>query len=532
LGLDIPERPLRDTLIKKVSELNFVPEWGRARFLGMLENRPDWCLSRQRIWGVPVPVLICKKTGEPIADVKIMRRIADVIESEGGIEAFYSRPAESFLGDWKPANSEIGSQGFLHSQDILDVWMDSGMCHTAVQKRRPELDFPADIYLEGSDQHRGWFNSSFLSSIACYDEAPYKSLVTHGFVQQSKGIKMSKSKGNAADPIRFCEQTGADILRLWVAHEDFGKDVIWGEDLIDRVKETYRRARNTLRYLLGNLEGSPRKAIEVNRLHPLDAWALHRHQEVIGKVKNAFDQYEFYRVYHLLNQYMTVELSALYFDVLKDRLYTGAKEGALRQSSITVLRLILDDLLVMLAPILSFLAEEAYQSDPQRQKKSVFLERFPIAHQKFLQPELATEFDALLALKEAVQKKLELKRAEKLIGSSLEAHVNFELSESWLESSIACRSQEFLTKSQRPNSDSEKEISKAALKEFLREFFIVSSVEIRWTREPVQNVDVFNIEVSKALGEKCPRCWVISPCLSSSTQFPGVCPKCVDHLSE
>jgi len=495
IGLDLPESQVRAKALHAMESIEFFPAWGRSRFKAMIENRPDWCLSRQRIWGVPVPVFICKKTGEPLADYDVMMKIADTIEKEGGIEAYYEHEPSYFIGDFK-STGVFGSEGFTHTQDILDVWFDSGVCHAAVQAKTPGMSSVADIYLEGSDQHRGWFNTSMLTSMVTQGHPPFKALVTHGFIQQAKGVKMSKSKGGGVDPLEFSNTKGADILRLWCSHEDYGKDIVWGDDLIDRVTETYRRLRNTFRFLLGSLDdfSIEMDVVPYQRLTPYDQWALHRLNQLIKEVTKAYNDYCFYKVYHLINQYVTVDLSALYLDILKDRLYTFKLDHPERRSGQTVIYYVLKTLNGLIAPVLSFLAEEVYQHRKDRvDGGSIFLQGFPNEQKEWDNFELEAEVQILFQLRETVQKQLEDLRNQKIIGSSLEAKVKMQLPSATFK--VASKWSQF------------------------REILIVSELTI--------TEGELNIECLLADGQKCPRCWVFSKELHPDL---GVCPKCVEAL--
>ncbi len=505
LGLDLEGSQIREKTLNAIKEIAFYPSWGVTRLTAMMEGRPDWCLSRQRMWGVPIPLLYCLATGLPLADYDVMMSIAHVIEHEGGIDAFWSKPVEYFTKnlDLKKYNTtghpEYGTQGFRHGKDILDVWFDSGVCHAAVQKLRPHMNFPADIYLEGSDQHRGWFNTSLLSSIATNDQAPYKALVTHGFVNDSQGRKMSKSLGNVVDPQDTTQKSGAEILRLWTIYGDYGQDVNCGETELTRVTETYRRIRNTMKFLLGATHDfdPATESVPYEKLTDIDKWALHRLFELTEKVTQAYEGIEFYKVYHLINNFFTVDLSAIYLDVLKDRLYTWKEKGFERKGSQTVLYTITDYITRMMAPVLSFLAEEVYDYAKGTRAESVFLLDFPVAQKEWSRPELLAQFDHYLKVREDVAKVLENLRAQKVIGSSLEAHVTIKAEGELL----------------------------AALKNFggLKELLIVSSVQVAQGS--------YGIEASKAEGEKCVRCWHFSTDTGKNTQFPAVCPKCVEALS-
>lgn len=508
IGMDLPakEGTLRERILKAVNETQFFPGWGEARLKAMMENRPDWCLSRQRIWGVPIPVFYCIATGHPFIDFDVMMRVADVVEKEGGIEAFHKHKPEEFIQNAphpKDAPAGFGTQGFRHGKDILDVWFDSGICHSAVQKKRAGMKVPADVYLEGSDQHRGWFNTSLLSSMVTNQVPPFKSLITHGFVNDSQGRKMSKSLGNTVVPKDVYSQSGAEILRLWSVYEDYGQDLRCGKEELTRVTETYRRLRNTMRYFLGVLPDFDfaQHAVPVEKMTAIDQWALHELNELIVKVTEAYDKYEFYKVYHLLNTFCTVTMSAIYLDILKDRIYTWKKEGQPRRSSQTALYLISHNLMRLMAPVLSFLAEEVYEHFPvqnEGKKDSVFLLDFPESQASWNFPSLAEDFKELLAVRDEAQKKIEKLRNEKVVGASLEVHLKVQAGGNTLS---VLRKHE----------------------SFLREFFIVSKVGLAEGE--------LNVEALKAEGEKCARCWVYSTEISQKPETEGICPKCVEALT-
>ena len=502
IGLDLENSNIRRKTLKAIDEIKFFPNWGEARLKAMMEGRPDWCLSRQRIWGVPIPVFYCVKTSTPVADYNVMLKVADVIEKEGGIDAFHKHPASHFLTGYKApvdAPPGFGSEGFKQGRDILDVWFDSGICHTAVQKKREGMAFPADIYLEGSDQHRGWFNTSLLSSIAVYDQAPFKALITHGFVMDSQGLKMSKSKGNVIDPQEVAKQSGMEILRLWTAYEDYGQDLSCGKNELERVTETYRKIRNTMKYMLGvpfDFDKS-KDQVAYNQMTEIDQWILARLYDLNKKITAAYEEYAFYKVYHLLNNFFTVDLSANYLDVVKDRLYTWKQNGLPRRSTQTAVSLITDYLIRMMAPILSFLAEEAYSYTSGTKEDSVLLLDFPKAPEDWNKEAVLQRFEEHFKVRTDVQKALEELRAQKIIGASLEAIVQISADEK----------------------------IKARLDQFsgLREFLIVSEVEVTSGN--------YGIKVAKMEGEKCVRCWIYSKEISKDAKFAGICPKCVEALS-
>jgi len=359
LAMDDERYNVRKKALGAVDKVRFVPAWGEARLRAMIENRPDWCLSRQRVWGVPIPVFYCRACGTALAKPEIFYKVAEAMEKSGkGIEAYHAVPEGEFTAGHKC--EKCSGADFRRGVDILDVWFDSGVCHAAVQARRAGLENPADVYLEGSDQHRGWFQTSLLTSIATGEKAPFKALVTHGFVNDRAGNKMSKSAGNATSPAEVTKTSGAEILRLWAAHEDFGQDVTYGPEELARVTETYRRLRNTMRFMLGNIGDFDPKAhaVPFEKMTLLDRFALGRLNDLIRKTATAYDNYEFYKVYHALNVFFTVDLSAGYLDMLKDRLYTWKKTAPERRSSQTVIHTLIDHLVRIMAPITSFLAEE------------------------------------------------------------------------------------------------------------------------------------------------------------------------------
>ena len=497
VSVDDEKFNVRKMALKSIEEdIKFYPAWGKARLKSMVENRPDWCLSRQRIWGVPIPVFYCDSCGEALINEQIINRVADQMERGQGIEEYFEASKNHFTKGHKC--SSCGGEDFTASEDILDVWFDSGVCHSAVQDRREGLHTPADIYLEGSDQHRGWFQTSLLSSLASKGIPPYKALVTHGFANDEKGHKMSKSLGNTVDPQKVIKDSGAEILRLWVAYEDYGQDVTVGPEIFKRVSETYRRIRNTMRFFLGVVgDVQASDLLPVKDLDFMDRWALHQFNQLIKDVTVSYDNFNFYKVYHSLNQFFTVQLSATYLDILKDRLYCDGKDSLRRKSSITVMYHMTRELTKMMAPILSFLSDEVYDYLPGEKKDSIWLEAFPKPNDSWVFDSESEDFKGILALRSEVTKKLEDLRRDKTIGSSLEAKVTLTLSGS--DYALAKKYHQHLD-----------------------EIFIVSQVEL--VEGPVQILAI------KYEGQKCERCWKIYDQLSSKPGHSNICQRCSEAV--
>ncbi len=494
ISMDNESYNIRKKALAELDNIQFVPEWGVKRLTAMIENRPDWCISRQRNWGVPLPVLYCTGCEHPLIDEDIMEKIATTMENGLGIEAYHDMPIEELTQGRDCA--ECGHKVFKKGTDILDVWFDSGICHAAVQKKRDGLEFPADLYLEGSDQHRGWFQTSLLTSIASNGKAPYKSLLTHNFVNDSKGRKMSKSMGNVVDPLDLIKKSGAELLRLWAASQDYGQDMNYSQEGFQRVTETYRRLRNTMRFLLGNIEdfNFAKDQVAYQDMQPLDQWALDRTYQFMNTVEEHYNHFEFYKVYHALNNFFTVDLSSHYLDIIKDRLYTWKTDGPERRSCQTVVYLLTEKLIRLMAPITSFLSEEAYSHFAGKQKESVFMESYPKAPEQWKNEALRATFEQLFAVRNDVSKQLEEARAAKSIGSSLEAQVT-----------VSVPKDEMTALSQ-------------FSQQMLREFFIVSQFEAKEGPE-------IHVLVQKAAGDKCPRCWNYDTLVDTNNYGP-VCSKC------
>lgn len=493
---------VRKEALKAIKDVKFVPEWSVNRLTSMVEGRPDWCLSRQRMWGVPIPVFYCEKCKEAHFSAEMMDQVANSMEEAGGMEAYFEGKISDLVGDLKC--KKCGHGEFKKGLDILDVWFDSGVMHSALQRRTDQLKFPADIYLEGSDQHRGWFQTSLLTSVAAHGGSPFKALVTHGFVNDIQGKKMSKSQGNVVNPQDWIKKSGAEILRLFGAYEDYTQDLTCGEELFVRLLEAYRRFRNTMRFLLGNISDFDpnRDYIEYKKLMPLDRWAMGQLTELLKTCTAGYESYEFHKVYHGLNQFFTVDLSATYLDILKDRLYTWKKDGSERRSAQTVLYELTSHLIRIMAPITSFLSEESLQHMTSwkggDKPESIFLTEFPKVNSQWQDSSLHADFEEIVRVRGDVSKNLEELRKNKTIGASLEAKVT-----------VTCdgKTKEVLEK----------------YKEHLKEYFIVSKVNIA--------SGTYGIQSAKADGEKCQRCWVYDTLTPANHKTPGICPKCVRALS-
>jgi isoleucyl-tRNA synthetase len=505
--VSLENNDLRAETLAAIDRVRWIPPWGRDRIHGMIATRPDWCISRQRVWGVPIVAVHCEKCGVAHASKELAEHVAAIVEREGS-DAWFARPVEELLpGGFRCEN--CAGREFRKETDILDVWFDSGVSHAAVLEQRAELRAPADLYLEGSDQHRGWFHTSILTSVATRGNAPYLACLTHGFILDGEGKKMSKSGGNAMAPESVMKDLGADVLRLWVAAEDYRGDVKLSKQILGHLVEAYRRLRNTARFLLGNLgDFDPqRHAVAYAELPELERFALDRLGRVVQRVREGYDAYEFHGVYHLLNNYCAVDLSALYLDVVKDRAYCSAPDDPARRAAQTVMYEIVRALAGMLAPIATFLADDVWRALPGGGgTDSVLLTDFPEPPAEWADDALAARFERLLAVRSAVTKALEAERQAGHIGHSLEARVALaappELAELLAGNEL-----------------------------FLAELFIVSQVTLEDGPLPESPLlPGLGIAVSPASGEKCGRCWTYRRDVGSVAAFPGACGRCADVL--
>jgi len=497
---------LREAALSAIdSDVKWIPAWGHDRIYNMVSSRPDWCISRQRVWGVPIPAVDCTKCGEAITTPGLVEIAARVFEAHGA-DAWYDRPVEDFLPSGLACPSCSGTT-FEKEMNILDVWFDSGSSHEAVLSVRPELTWPSDIYLEGSDQHRGWFQSSLLLGLGTRGRPPYRQVVTNGFVIDTDGQKMSKSIGNVIAPQDVINQSGADVLRLWAAMSDYWEDIRVSKEILTRASEAYRKIRNTLRYLIGNLyDFDPsRDRVSIDALEEVDRYILLRYGQVAKQTLAAYDAYDFSTIFQTVNAFTTVDLSAFYADVSKDRLYTFASGSKERRSAQTAMYVIADGLARLLAPILSFTTDELWQYLPGSREESVHLALFPegASLDGLDDPALTTRWERLIAIRDQVLAKIEPLRKDKQIGSSLQAKVTLSATGDDL---ALLRSHE----AQLPM------------------LFIVSEVEVR---EGTQGGGL-EISIDRARGVKCERCWRYVANVSADPERPGICDRCQDALAE
>ena len=511
---------LRRRALAAITQVEWFPAWGQERIHNMLANRPDWCISRQRSWGVPIPAVYCTGCREAVLTTELTDRAATVF-AEHGADAWYERDIAEFV----PPDlrcPQCDGAAFERERDILDVWFDSGSSHEGVLSDHPELGWPFTVYLEGSDQYRGWFHSSLLVGLGTRDAAPYRQVITHGFVVDESGRKMSKSLGNTIEPQTIIKQSGTEILRLWVAMVDYREEVRIGTQILARVVEAYRKIRNTLRILVANLyDFDPAAdALRLDRLSEVDRYALARYGEVATRVLRAYDRYEFQSVVHTLNNYLTVDLSAFYVDISKDRLYTFRPGSDARRSAQTAMHTIVDGLTRLIAPILPITADELWRTLPGAEADSVHLADFPTGIDTLVDPELIDRWTRLLKLREAVNAELEKLRQDKVVGTSLEASVNL-------------------------TADGELARLLQTYRNDLPMLFITSAVTLATGapsgdtgdgavyREPAGTV---GIEVRRVDAAKCPRCWRwVRPAVAAIVEAENeteVCGRCADALSE
>lgn len=496
---------IKDEAINAINEVEWIPGWGRDRMINMVRDRSDWCISRQRVWGVPIPIFYCEKCGKVHVDEASIKAVADLFRKEGS-DAWFIRDAAEILPKGTACES-CGNTTFTKETDIMDVWFDSGVTHAAVLLDRENVTWPADLYLEGADQYRGWFQSSLLTSVAWCGKAPYKAVCTHGWVVDGEGKKMSKSLGNGIVPKDIIDEYGADILRLWVASSDYHADIRISKDILKQLTESYRKIRNTARYILGNIyDFNPdTDSVKYDELLPIDRWAMAQLSKLEEVVVSAYDKFEFHNIFHSIHNFCVVDMSNFYLDVLKDRLYCEKADSVSRRAAQTAMFDILDSLTRMLAPILSFTAEEIWSYMPHRadeNAESVLLNDITTGREVKESDEFLTKWDRIHSIRDDVKKQLETLRAAKTIGSSLDATVDL-----YADGELY----DFLCE-----NDGE-----------LIAAFIVSGVNIiKGEGGETGEVEGLGVAAKKADGAKCARCWSFGDTVGCDKDHPDLCERC------
>ncbi len=504
--ISMEKNDLRERALAAIDTVKWIPSWGRERIYGMIRHRPDWCVSRQRSWGVPITVFYCRKCEALLVNVDIIERIYKMFQAHGA-DIWFEKQASDFLPEGAHCEN-CGSTDFVKEDDILDVWFDSGVSHAAVLDERPDLRWPADLYLEGSDQHRGWFHSSLLTAVGLKDAPPYRTVLTHGFVVDGQGKKMSKSLGNVIAPKKVIDRYGAEILRLWVAASDYKDDIRISDNILTQLSDAYRRIRNTCRFMLGNLfDFDPQvHLVDPAQMPDMDRYMLHTLQALIAKTRRAYETYDFHVVYHCLYNYCTLDLSAFYLDILKDRLYTSLPDSNARRSAQTVLYCIVDSIARIMAPVLPFTGEEIWKFIPgaKDREESIHLADFPASDPNIMDNENAARWETVLAVRGEVTRVLEKARAEKRIGHSLDASVKITASGAAYDVLNRYR-------------------------EDLAAIFIVSDAALFSASET--GSEQMSISVASAPGDKCQRCWIYDESVGTFDDRPDVCSRCHQVLT-
>ena len=490
----------KDEAVKAIENVKWIPEWGEDRIKGMVRDRSDWCISRQRTWGVPIPIIYCKDCGKPIVTDETIKAISDLFRKEGA-DAWWTREVNEFIPD--TVKCECGCHEFTKEYDIMDVWFDSGVSHAAVMDEYDSLSWPADLYLEGADQYRGWFQSSLLTSVVYKGKAPYKAVCTHGWVVDGQGKTMHKSLGNGIDPAEIIDQYGADILRLWVASSDYHSDIRISKEILGQLSDAYKKIRNTARFILGNLSNGDgfnpdTDSVSDDQLLEIDKWALMRFDSLIDKVQDGYNAFDFHVAFHSIHNFCVIDMSNFYLDIIKDRLYCEGEKSLERRSAQTAMYRILSGVARLIAPIMSFTAEEIWSYLPHcasDNSESIFLNQMPEKSGIAFSDEFIAKWELIYSTREAVNKVLEEKRNEKVIGKSLEANIVIHCSKDMLE-------------------------KYSSLSDHLAEILIVSGVSV------VDDSDETSFEVVKATGEKCERCWAYSETVGKNSELPTLCSRC------
>ena len=491
-------KQFRERALKSITDTRWIPSWGQARIEGMIANRPDWCISRQRAWGVPIPAMDCTKCGTAILTKPLVDKAASVFDVYGA-DAWYERPIEEFVPDGMKC-AECGGTEFEREFNILDVWFDSGSSHEAVLPFREDHHWPADIYLEGSDQHRGWFHSSLLVGIGTRGRAPFNQVLTHGFVMDEQGRKMSKSLGNTTAPQDVIKQSGSEILRLWVTMVDYRYDINLGKEVLARTVESYRKFRNVIRVLVANLYDFDPKddVVPKAKMQEIDRWVLAKYADAAEKMVKAYDDYDYPAIFQIVNQLITVDLSAFYVDVTKDRMYTFGAKSESRRSGQTAMFIVVDGLARLLAPVLSVTMDELWRMLPGDREESVHMALFPRDFEQWQDAALLERWSALASVRDQVNLRLEEKRKDKTIAANLSARVVI-------------------------GAGGETAALLKQYESFLPTLFGVSEVELK---------SGDGVTVERATGTKCERCWRYVPEVSAEPDRTGLCPRCVEALAE
>lgn len=498
----------KDEAIKAIESVNWIPGWGEDRIKGMVRDRSDWCISRQRTWGVPIPIIYCKDCKKPIVNDVTISSIANLFRAEGA-DAWWTKEVSEFIPD--EVTCECGCKEFTKEYDIMDVWFDSGVSHTAVMEQYDCLKWPADLYLEGADQYRGWFQSSLLTSVVYKGQAPYKNVCTHGWVVDGEGRKMSKSLGNGIMPDEIIKQYGADILRLWVASSDYHSDIRISQEILKQLSDAYKKIRNTARYILGNLGNGDgfnpdTDSVADEQLMEIDKWALLRLNTLIDKVNEGYNAFDFHIVFHSIHNFCTTDMSNFYLDIIKDRLYCEKEKSVQRRAAQTTMYKILSAITRLIAPILSYTAEEIWGFMPHSSSddtESVFLNQFPEKSDIEADSEFIEKWNLIYQTRLDVNKVLEEKRNEKLIGKPLEAAVTISVADE--------KQYEILSDA----SDT------------LKTVLIVSSLKVEKSEQSETTYSV-----TKAEGAKCERCWSYDTTVGSNAEHPTLCARCASVISE
>ncbi|MGN1058992.1 MAG: isoleucine--tRNA ligase, partial [Clostridia bacterium] len=503
---------IKDEAVRAIRGVTWLPKWGEDRITGMVQDRSDWCISRQRTWGVPIPIFYCEECGKELINAETIKAVSALFHEKGS-NAWYELPAEEILPEGT-ACPVCGCTHFTKEKDIMDVWFDSGSSHTAVLEVKEGLRFPADLYLEGNDQYRGWFQSSLLTAIAARGEAPYKTVITHGMIVDASGEKMSKSKGNGISPQDIIKDYGADVLRLWVASADYKTDMHISKDILKQLSEAYRKIRNTARYILGNIHDfePDRDSVAPADMPEIDRWAMSRLDRLVEKTLAAYRSYEFHSVFHAIHNFCVVDMSNFYLDVIKDRLYTQKADSLARRSAQTAMYRILDSLVRLLTPILAFTCEEIWSFMPHSEKDNrefVILNDMPVPDAALRDEALEAKWESLLAVRSDVAKALEAARNAKTIGHSLGAEVTV-----FADGELF----DLLKKEE----------------EQLSTYFIVSKAGVKPMTEAPADAAAgetgVKVSVAEAPGEKCERCWMFSETVGENAEHPTLCHRCAETL--